>query len=196
MTDVANVSSQLVKSERFEPSPSGRFQIDEAYWGYIIRATGGSGVYLFVVQTVTMFLGAAFLAAALGLLLMPSTLMSGHIDLFRIFAVIMFVAVAAFMLWFASRGTETELQVDTTLGELREVVRNRAGKTTLLGRYGFDAIGGVFIDRSAARGYALLQLRYRNTSQTLQIAAGTAEELQPLKDRLGHDLMIVGPDRH
>ncbi|MEJ6398022.1 hypothetical protein [Yoonia sp. 208BN28-4] len=195
MTDMANVDGQLVSSDVFQGPKVAPFQIDEAYWGYIIRAANASSVFMYVAQTITMFLGAAFMAAALGLLLMPATVMDGQLDLFRIFAVIMFVAASVFLLWFASRGTETELQIDTTLGEVREVVRNRTGKTTLLGRYGFDAIGGVFINRQPGQKLDALMLRYRNTSQTLLIATAKEADLQPLRDRLGRDLMIVGADK-
>ncbi len=98
-------------------------------------------------------------------------------------------------MWFASRGTKLEVQIDTAQGEVREIVRNRAGRPSLLGSYGFDAIGGVFIDRINGQdrlpmGHAVLVLRYLNTAQTMPVAAGREDDLAPLRDRLGRDLMV------
>ena len=78
------------------------------------------------------------------------------------------------------------------MGEVREVVRNRAGKSTLIGRYGFDSIGGVFIDRANAPSpdVATLVLRYRNTAQTLPVVRGEVSTLEALRNRLGKDLMM------
>jgi len=59
----------------------------------------------------------------------------------------------------------------------------------VLGVYGFDAIGGVFIDRREG-AMSELVLRYRNTPQTLHVARGHVLTLERLRDRLGQDLML------
>ena len=190
MTDMTNVPNGLtIKAEFGENAPA--FEIDETYWGYIIKKPEGPASFTMIIQGISMFLGACFAAAALGLLILPQSI-AGSADLMmRGGAAVFLGALAAYLLWFSSRGSKSELQIDNSLGEVREVVRNRAGKASLIGRYGFDSIGGVFMDRNAGRnGQTVLMLRYRNTAQTLPVAFGPEKELERLRDRLGQDLML------
>ncbi len=190
MSDVSNVVRPITIDAELAPRRP-TFAVDETYWGYIIRNTNGPNIGMLALQAVSMFFGAAFVAAGLGLLLLPDVL-AGAVDLsIRAVAAVLFFGLSAYLLWFASRGTESELQIDTSLGEVREVVRNRAGKSSLIGRYGFDSIGGVFLDRAnAPRDQAVLVLRYRNTAQTLPVVGGPVKALEPLRDRLGKDMMM------
>ncbi len=191
MSDMPNVVGSLTIDAELAPRKQ-TFQVAETYWGYIIRKMDGPNIAMIVLQSLSMFFGASFLAAALGLLLLPDVV-AGSVDLvMRAVAALIFFGLAAYLLWFASRGTESEVQIDNALGEVREVVRNRAGKSTLVGRYGFDSIGGVFIDRANSSGnFATLVLRYRNTAQTLGVVRGEVDQLEPLRDRLGKDLMMA-----
>ena len=77
-----------------------------------------------------------------------------------------------------------------SVGEVREVICNRAGKPTTVGCYGFDTIGGVFLEYNEDHETASLVLRYRNTSQTVHVAEGTEAQLISLRDRLAQDLMV------
>ena len=172
-----------------------RFDIDEAFWGYTVRSTEAPPMALVFAQAVAWMIGVACLISTLGLWLIPSGTVTVGVMGMKLGATVLALAMAAFCLWFASRGSDSELQIDTHKGEVREMVRNRAGRATLIGRYGFDAIGSVFIDHGARRardgsGDGILVLRYRNTAQTLRVASGTLEALMPLRDRLGRDLML------
>jgi len=177
--------------------PEQDFEIDETYWGYVIRNTQRTSSLVLVVQFFAWFAGITFGAAALGLWVMPGVMFNGDVFAMKMGASVFLSAVAIFFLWFASRGAKVELQVDTRLAELREVVRNRTGRSTLVGRYGFDAIGGVFLERNmdAETVKPKLVLRYRNTSQLLTVASGLPALLEPLRDRLGRDLMLGGEIR-
>lgn len=190
MTDTVdpNVGTQVSK-EYAAKAP--RFELDETYWGYIIRGNEGPGFSIAVLQGLAMFFGACFIAVAIGLLVAPQA-MTGSLDIMmRGVAAVLFGGMAAFLLWFATRGVQTEIQIDNSLGEVREVLRNRTGNSTLVGRYGFDAIGAVFLDRTVGgKGQAALMLRYRNTSQVLPVARGTVASLEALRNRLGQDLII------
>ncbi len=171
------------------------FAIDETYWGYIVRSTEPASVVLSALQLVAWGVGVAFCLATLGLWLMPSGVFSGAVLGMKLGASVMTAAVAAFCLWFASRGLDSEIQIDTKLGEIREVVRNRAGRPSLVGRYGFDAIGRVVIETGSARHdirqtEGELVLCYRNTDQKLPVARGAAVRLGGLRDRIGRDLML------
>lgn len=167
------------------------FVVDDTYWGYVVRCTEAESIWVQIAQGAAWFAGICFAIAAVGLWAVPMTQLEAEILPMKLGATFVLSGMAVYLLWFASRGTHSELQVDTSLGEVREIVRNQAGSPTLLGRHGFDAIGGVLIDRSTLRqGRACLVLRYGNTTQFMPVAWGTEDELKGLRDRMGHDLMI------
>jgi len=190
MTDTVDPGIGAQVSSEFAANAP-RFELDETYWGYIIRNNDGPGLSVAILQGLAMFFAACFIAVALGLMLAPQML-TGSIDMMmRGVASIFFGSASLLLLWFATRGVQTEIQIDNSLGEVREVLRNRTGKSTLVGRYGFDAIGGVFLDRTVGgKGEASLMLRYRNTSQVLPVARGSVVALEALRNRLGQDLII------
>jgi len=195
MSDITDMTAGLAIEKHLRDTPRSH-HVDEAYWGYIITKGTGPALRTVVLQSISLFLGACFAAAGLGLLLVPQAMSASTDILMRGGAAVFFGALAAYLLWFASRGAQSEIQIDTALQEVREVVRNRDGKSTLIGRYAFDSIGGVFLDRTGQRtGHAVLMLRYRNTAQTLPVATGREIELTWLKDRLGQDLMLL-PNPH
>jgi hypothetical protein len=167
------------------------FAVDETYWGYVVRCTEAETGWVQVAQGAAWFAGICFCIAALGLWAVPMTQFDPGLLPMKLGATFIMSGIAVYLLWFASRGTHSELQIDTSLGEVREIVRNQAGRPTLLGRHGFDAIGGVMIDRTTLRkGRACLVLRYGNTAQLMPVAWGQEHELTGLRDRMGHDMMI------
>ena len=167
------------------------FAVDETYWGYVVRCTEAESFWVRSAQSAAWLSGICFAIAAIGLWAVPLTQFEAEILPMKLGATFILSGIAVYLLWFASRGTHSELQVDTGLGEIREIVRNQAGRPTLLGRHGFDAIGGVLIDRSTLRkGRACLVLRYGNTAHFMPVAWGFEAELKALRDRMGHDLMI------
>jgi hypothetical protein len=191
MTDVVDPVQGRAGSKDYAAGPS-RFEVDETYWGFIIRGKDGPGLSVAILQGLSMFFGACMLAVAIGLVIVPQ-MMTGSVDMtFRIMAAVFFLATAAFLLWFGTRGVETELQIDNTLGEVREVLRNRTGKSTLIGRYGYDTINSIYLDRSAGRhkNEATLMLRFRNSNQLLPVARGSIPALEALRNRLGQDLIL------
>jgi hypothetical protein len=165
------------------------FSVEDIYWGYMIRSGRGPSFGVAIGQAVSFFFGVCFLTASLGILVLPTLFFDGDLGVMRIGSAALFGAMAAYLLWFASRGTRTEVHVDTSLAEIRDVVCNRAGKPTTVGAYGFDTIGGVFVEHNDATGLAQLVLRYRNTSQTVCVAEGTDAQLIPLRDRHAQDLL-------
>ena len=168
------------------PSADGQgYRLEEAYWGYRIVPQGRLPLVPVLLQSVAMITGATFFAAAavLALLAGPSEMM------FRVPVIVVLGALGIALMWFASRGTAIQIEVDTINGEVREVVRNRTGAVTVLARYGFDCIGSVFIVRPEGRGPTLV-LRYRNTARTLTVASGHEAALARLRDRVGRDLIV------
>ena len=188
-----NFESVSVASQSHDPASA--YRVDETYWGYIIRPVSDPSRLLAASQAASWLVGISCLVAALGLWMMPSMAFGGGVLEMRLGATAMVLSVAAFCLWYASRGSDLEIQIDTRLGELREVVRNRAGRSSLLGRHGFDAIGAVFVDMNdgaggVTGGHGSLVLRHLGTSHLLQVATGPMMQLGPLRDRLGRDLML------
>lgn len=192
MTAFVNIEefkgAKPVLDRQVEPSS---FTIDETYWGYVVRGTEDAPLRVQIAQGMAWLTGIGFAIATLGMWAIPMTQFQGDLLPMKLGATMILAGFAAYLLWFASRGTRTELQFDTRLGEVREIVRNQAGRPTLIGRYGFDAIGGVHIDRSATHhGQACLVLRQGNTAQFIPVAWGLESQLLSLRDRLGVDLMI------
>lgn len=165
------------------------FEVEEIFWGYKIRSGRGAPFAVAIGQALSFFFGVCFLTACLGILLLSTVFFDGELGVMRIGSAALFGAAAAYLLWFASRGTRAEVHVDTSIDEIREVICNRAGKPTTVGAYSFDEIGGVFLEENDATGLSQLVLRYRNTDQTVSVADGTDAQLLPLRDRLAHDLL-------
>lgn len=167
------------------------FAVDETYWGYVVRCTEMDSAWVKLAQGMAWFAGIGLSIAALGLWMVPMTQAQTAILPMKLGATFVLSGIAVYLLWYASRGTHSELQIDTSLGEVREIVRNQAGRPTLLGRHGFDAIGGVVIDRAGHRhGRACLVLRYGNTAQFMPVAWGQERDLTALRNRMGHDMML------
>ena len=189
MTDMAHFQPGGTAKHKGQ-SDGPAFWVNETFWGYVVRAEGRPSPMVLATQVLSMLIAAAMIVVSLGLWLSPGSFLETSDPLFRGVASGLLLAAAGVLLWHSSRGTQVELQVDLNLAEVREMVNNRAGRATMLGRHGFDAIGGVFIDRSRGQGASTLCLRYRNTSQMLYVACGNAAELEGLCARLRRDLVV------
>lgn len=182
------------------------FALEERDWGYVIRSNEDPSVWAVAGQFGAWAggIGAALAAAAQWMLpaaaqsLLPAALVGAPLP--RLALSLALLLGAAVLLWFASRGLRPEVEVDTARREVRQMVRNRAGRPTLVARHDFETIGGVVLDRGARRGeyrpsHAALVLRYRNTVQMLPVVYGRASDLVSLRDRLGRDLIVDRPFR-
>lgn len=176
------------------------FAVEDAYWGYVIRSTARTPLYQNFVQGVAFVLGLVLLLATLGLWLLPDSLLSGPVLGLKFGASTIASMAGWYFLWYASRGTRTEVHVDTRLAEVREVVTNRVGRPTLLSRHGFDAVAEVAIDIDEAAGPsrrpACLVIRNEETSALVRVASGSREALDRLRQKLGRDLMVAEPQNH
>lgn len=181
-------------AEDTKAGSSPRVLVQDTYWGYIIRTADRPSPALMVGQAMSWVLGLGFAVAALGLWVLQGGLSSPADLSLRLGASVLLSGFAVLFLWYASRGTEIEVQVDTRKGEVRELVRNRAGRPSLVGRYGFDCIGAAFLDRKTGRpGEAALVLRYRNTANLVVVAHGAEAQIERLKDRMGRDMLLDLP---
>lgn len=165
------------------------FAIEETYWGYKIRSGRGPSFAVAFGQAVSFFFGVCLLTAAIGILALPALFFDGELGAMRIGSAALFGAMAAYLLWFASRGTQTEIHVDTSLAEIREVVCNRAGRPTTMSAYSFDAIAGIYLAEKPASELSQIVLRYHDTNHDVVVAEGTEAQLIPLRNQLGQDLL-------
>lgn len=188
MSDFTNTHESSIAGapnvEQRKPHRAG-FRLQETYWGYAIVKLGPPPVSLIAMQSISLIGGAGCLAAAFALMWRAD-----HVDMIvRAPLAVVCTALGAMLLWYASRGIQSQIEIDTTRGEVREVARNRLGVSTVIASYGFDCIGSVFISRVAGRR-PVLSLRYRNTARRLDVACAEEVDLERLRDRLGRDLII------
>lgn len=169
------------------------FSVEDVFCGYIIRHGRPAAREVMLAQAVSFFLGVCFLTAAIGMVALPFLLGRGGPELIGMGAGVLFGAIAFYLLWFASRGTDCELHVDTKDAMLREVIANRAGRPTTVAQYSFDDIIEIVLDSPSEDAVGRLLLRTQGKGELICIAKALTMQLVPLRDRLAHDLMIVPP---
>jgi ABC-type nickel/cobalt efflux system permease component RcnA len=165
------------------------FEVDDVFWGYKIKSGRGPSFAVAFGQAASFFFGVCLLTASIGILALPTLFFDGPLGAMRIGSAALLGAAAVYLLWFASRGTKTEVHVDTSLGEIREVICNRAGRPTTVGSYGFDTIGGVLVEQDPSTGLSRLIMQSHNSSHSVVVAEGTDAQLMSLRDQLAHDLL-------
>lgn len=163
------------------------FRVEETSWGFRVRSKGGLSPTRLLGQVAGLIAAAAALAAALSLV-GPVLRGSGDVASDMRLGLGALLAAAGFVLLRgATWGSLVETEVDGARGEVRQVVRNLAGRRTRLVALGFAGITGLRLAR-AGRGLDLLVL---DTAEggTLAVAAGTRATLAPLRRRLERDLL-------
>jgi hypothetical protein len=168
------------------------FEVRPSFWGYVIRSTEGAPILFQITQGLVLALGAGFGTSAVVLLIAPA---NQGVSIFHLGLALLLVATSLLLLRFATRGTVVELQIDLARGELREIVRHRVGRPTLLGRHNFDPSASLHINRSGpVEGMPSLVLHHRGSDEGLCIARGPERVLQELRIRLAHDLRVHAPE--
>ncbi|MDP5347560.1 MAG: hypothetical protein NWQ32_04120, partial [Paracoccaceae bacterium] len=89
------------------------FAVEDAFWGYKIRSGQTVPLSVLLGQALSFFFGVCFLTACIGILVLPTLFFDGGLGVVRLGAVVLLGAAAAYLLWFASRGTLAEVHVDT-----------------------------------------------------------------------------------
>ncbi len=167
-------------------APAGRVSLTETWWGYVIRnervITSGRRM----LTVVAGLLAAGFAMSSLVLWIAPATAFPGEVILLKGAASSLMAMIALLFARLATEDAVIEIQVDLRRAEIREVSRRIGDRTHLLGRYGFEDIGGLFFDRT---GPGRLVARYRNTSHLITIADGSGPALERIRDRMGRDVV-------
>ena len=177
--------------EQAEHGFVGAVAVTPVYWGYILRDTRPVQTYVQLAQASGWVMGMLLMMAAFGVWLFPSAIaLESDMFGFRMAVTTALFAGGLLMLWYASRGRRAEVQIDTSIAEVREVLRHKTNRATLTGRFRFEDIGGVFIDRrNASRGFVTLQMRVGNSHRLITVAKGREDDMIKLRDRIGRDLV-------
>ncbi len=165
---------------------SSRVSVTETWWGYVIRNEREITAGRRMLTIVSGLLAIAFALSSVALWMAPTSLLSGDVLLLKAGGSSLMALISLLFARAATEDPVVEIQVDCRRSELREVVRRVGDETRLLGRYGFEEIGGIFFDRA---GSGRLVARYRNTAHLITIAEGGGPALQRIRDRLGRDVM-------
>ncbi|WP_019953859.1 hypothetical protein [Yoonia vestfoldensis] len=171
----------------FKPKPP--FSVEDAYWGYIIRSDKGESLGFVMLQSASFLLGVGFLIAAVGIIALSPLVFGAELSPFRVAAAVLFGAAAAYLLWFASRGTQTEVHIDTSAREIREVIRNRAGRPTTVGTHDFAAMTAAFMQDDDESDGAMLVVQDHDTGLSICLAKGPHAQLGALQDRVARDVL-------
>ncbi|MBU2993717.1 hypothetical protein Q4555_12235 [Octadecabacter sp. 1_MG-2023] len=171
--------------------PYGRPQVSEVYWGYETKMNE-QVIDLSVLArgVVSIFAVAAFIAAV-AVWIMPAMSFTGSAFLAKLFISLGALVVGAFCGRHAFRGTRVRVQIDTNVGELRQVIKGATGGEITLSRHGLDTVKSV--DVVSSRGDSSFgQVQITLTSRmVLAVADGAVATLYPLRDRLAHDCGII-----
>lgn len=163
---------------------------DETYWGYIVRCHNSDRSLAILMLWMAAIMGVGLLIAAFGIWTLPGSMMTQEVVGFKLgFSTIMGV-IGMTLVWFASHGTNFEVQVDLARLELREVLRNSRGTARVQARIKFEDIDAVYIDRTAGENAkARLMVRMATSSKAVEIAKDFEENLTRLHIRLGRDVL-------
>lgn len=170
-----------------EPDPSDLF-VDEYVWGYVIRSRMGATRGTQIAQVLSYLFGVAFSVAAFGVLVLPILFFGSEVTPFNLGGSALFAAMAAYLLWFASRGDTPIVHVDLGNREIRETIEHRMGRPTLLGVYPFDQIEDVFAASEEGSHMAQLVLWLKGSDEVICLAQALPKQLVELRDRIASDL--------
>ena len=164
------------------------FEIVRMDWGYALRPLMKVQKRILVGQALSYIIGVCLAVVALGTFLVPILFLDGALTSLRIGAAGISGAVAAYLLWFASRGTQSEVQIDFETETIRAVVPHRGGAPTLLGAYPFSAFSALLRRPAGVAGLSDLALQAKDGGSALWLARAETAEIAALQSRLERDL--------
>lgn len=166
--------------------------VTETYWGYVIRSETSWSTRARLIERVSAAAGIALLTLAFGHWLFPGLLGAAKIQPPQLASSAGMGVAGLALLWVAGRGLSRELHVDLSLRSLRQVVRNRNGRTRIDRVVPFDAVESAFVRRSSwPGGAARLFLRLKEGGKLLHVASGRQPTLEVLNARMSQDVKPV-----
>lgn len=171
-----------------------RPNVVEHYWGYEVSCHEEVINLAALMRGFAVLVTFASFAAALLVWLLPASAFVGDAMVVKSMASLLFWCVGGMLMRFVPGGTNVRIQVDTSAGELREVVDGMTGKVVVLARYGFDAavdVGVVASREDAGNGQVQIMI-----AEVGRIPAGNGDirALHDLRARLANDLGTAAKD--
>lgn len=189
MTDTAGFQGRTVRVATAAVFPKAPL-LSEAYWGITVKSSAEIPVWIQVSQAASMVFGAGFAAATLGIWGLPSAAVQVDSFFMRTGLSIFFAVMGFLLISYANRGVASDLQFDFGLGEVREVITNRSGRSVLMAHFGLDAFVGLKIDRTSGdAGRVGLILEHLDPNQNILVATSTDAEIGKLYGRLERDML-------
>ena len=161
--------------------------LEETYWGYIVASPRGGRGGLFIAQALSVAVAAILAGGGVALVALGDGAVGGPL---RLGLAALALLMAAPFLWYGTRGDRVEIEIDISLGEVREVVRNRAGAPSLLARHSFDKVRGLDI-RSSGPDMGRLYLRIAPGKRLLELLRGPVPVLEEVAEALDAELRQV-----
>lgn len=166
--------------------------VRDSFWGFTIAPTEQMDAAELAMRGIVLLFGGAAALAALGLWLVPAVVFAGPALGIKLVGSIMLAAIGALALRHGVRGKAVHLEVDTRLGELREVVTHMTGRTEILSVHGVDTVTGVeMVHAHHAPGRAQLQILVESGARIVA-GEGTPFGLAALQRRIEAALGLDG----
>jgi len=163
-----------------------RPNVEEQHWGYEVRPAQISNRVNTIIRLSSYLVSLAFGIVGILALVWPMQDLGLSHKAQGFFAVGS-LALAALAAHISSSHRSVRIQIDTTVGELREIIESPSRGGQVLARYGFDSIAAVEIVTSAKKSSSgQLQARVNGYGAVL-VADGSISTLRSLGDRLAMD---------
>lgn len=173
--------------------PVASYSVEETFWGYIVRSNLPESLWVTLGQGLSGVVAMSFLVASIGMWLMPGAMFAGSVVGMKALASLVLLTIAFLLARYADTGQQFELQVDTRLGEVREVAQTRTGNSKVVATYGFDAVQSLIIVPSRiGSGIGQLMMKRIDDRAPVTIAVGMVSSLERLQSRVERDLILQG----
>jgi hypothetical protein len=150
--DFANLNTESYQARSNHDPMSMRPNVTEHFWGYEVRPNEKLVNISVLLRAIYGFLTVATLIASLGVWLLPATVFGAQALVTKMTVSLLLICAAWVLARVVARGSCVRVQIDTAVGEVREVVDGLFQRDIVLAHYGFDAIDAV--DVIAARSSA------------------------------------------
>lgn len=164
--------------------------IDRTEWGYIIHEPVPVGRAKSLAAAFGRFGGTILLMAAGGLLLLPEMASAPGLDSMKLAATVMFTVVGLILFLSGRAPRQPEIHVDTDQREIRIGRRGLRGQFRPSANLGFQHVASVYLLRTKDQSRPTrLFLRLAGLDEAIEVAKGTASEMESLREVLARDLV-------
>lgn len=163
--------------------------INPTLWGYVIEGPWACASQSSLSGRLRILAGLGSIVLMAGLLFLGSLAGDSAALAMRFGAAMFFGVLALILLRRKACPAAREVRIDRVRNEIIAGFRNADGGFVLSGSHGFDEVDGVvLLATDDAELPAQIMLRLADDEEALLVAAGEAQALEPLAERLARDL--------